>query len=64
MRELREGKIGRAILALALAAATVMLVLAVATLVVLVIQRNFHGEPMNGRGAFRTAPRPPERAQP
>ena len=40
---------------IALAAATVMLVLAVGSLIVLVIQRNFQGEPMHNREAFHAA---------
>jgi hypothetical protein len=49
---------------IALAAATVMLALAVASLIGLVVQRNFQGAPMHDRQAFHTAPQPPERAQP
>ena len=64
MRESSEGRIGRAVLVVALAAATVMLVLAIAALVVLVVQRNFPGEPMHDLGAFHTGRQPPEHAQP
>ena len=64
MREPSEGKVGRAVLTIALAAATVMLILAVGSLIGLVIQRHFRGEPMHDREAFHTAPQPPERAQP
>jgi len=64
VRESREGKIGRAVLMIALAAATVMLILAVGSLIGLVIQQTFQGESMHDREAFPTAPQPPERAQP
>ena len=64
LREPTDGKTGRAVLAIALAAATVMLVLAVAALVGLVIQRNFGAGPVPDREAFHTAPQPPEGAQP
>jgi hypothetical protein len=58
------GKIGRAVMTITLAAATVMLILAVGSLVSLVLQRNFQGQPVHDREAFHTAPQPPERAQP
>jgi hypothetical protein len=64
LREPTEGKIGRAVMTIALAAATVMLILAVGSLVGLVIQRNFQGQPTHDREAFHNAPRPPESAQP
>jgi hypothetical protein len=55
VREPSEGKIGRTVMTIALAAATVMLVLAVAALVGSVVQRNFRGEPVHDREAFHTA---------
>ena len=64
MREPSEGKIGRAVMMIALALATVMLILAVGSLIGLVVQRNFQGEPPHDREAFHTAPQPPEGAQP
>ena len=64
MREPSEGKIGRTVMTIALAAATVMLALAVASLIGLVVQRNFQGAPIHDRQAFHTAPQPPERAHP
>ena len=64
LKEQSEGKIGSAVLTIALAAAAVMLILAVDSLIGLVIQRHFQGEPMHDREAFHTAPQPPERAQP
>jgi hypothetical protein len=63
LKEQSEGKIGRAVMTIALAAATVMLILAVGSLIGLVIQRHFQGEP-NDREAFHTAPQPPEHARP
>jgi len=64
VREPSEGKIGRTVMTIALAAATVMLALAVASLIGLVVQRNFQGAPIHDRQAFHTAPQPPERAHP
>jgi hypothetical protein len=64
LREPTEGKIGRAVLAIALALATVMLILTLGSFVGLIVQRNFQGEPVHDREAFHTAPQPPERAQP
>jgi hypothetical protein len=62
LRESSEGKIGRMVMTIALATATVMLILAVGSLVGLVIQRNFQGQPMHDQ-AFHAA-QPPEHAQP
>ena len=64
MREPSEGKIGRAMLAIALIAATAMLVLVLGSFVGLIVERGFQGAPMQDREAFHTAPQPPERAQP
>ena len=64
MREPSEGKIGRAILAIALIAATAMLVLVLGSFVGLIVERGFQGAPMQDREAFHTAPQPPERAKP
>ena len=64
MREPSEGKIGRAILAIALIAATAMLVLVLGSFVGLIMERGFQGAPMRDREAYHTAPQPPERAQP
>jgi hypothetical protein len=49
------GKIGRAVMTITLAAATVMLILAVGSLIGLVIQRHFQGAPMHDHEAFHTA---------
>jgi hypothetical protein len=59
-----EGKIGRAVLTVALVAATAMLVLVLVSFVGLIVQRSFQGAPMHDRQAFHTAPQPPEHAQP
>ena len=64
MREPSEGKIGRAILAIALIAATAMLVLVLGSFVGLIGERQIQGPPIQDREAFHTAPQPPERAQP
>ena len=64
MREPSEGKIGRAVLTIALIAATAMLVLVLVSFVGLIVHRGFQGAPMHDRQAFHTAPQPPERAQP
>jgi hypothetical protein len=64
VREPSEGKIGRAVLTIALIAATAMLFPVVSSFVGLIVQRGFQGAPMHGRAAFHTAPRPPEHAQP
>jgi hypothetical protein len=64
VKEPREGKIGRMVLMIALAAATVMLILAVGGLIGSVVQRNFRDESMHNRQPFHTAPQPPEGAQP
>ena len=64
VREPSEGKIGRAVLTVALVAATAMLVLVLVSFVGLVMQRNFQGARIHDRQAFHTAPQPPERAQP
>jgi hypothetical protein len=64
LREQTEGKIGRAVLAVALVAATVMLILMLGSFVGLIVQRHFQDDPMHDREAFHTAPQPPERAQP
>jgi hypothetical protein len=64
MREPSEGKIGRAILAIALIAATAMLVLVLGSFVGLIVERQIKGPPIYDREAFHTAPQPPERAQP
>jgi hypothetical protein len=64
MREPSEGKIGRAILAIALIAATAMLVLVLGSFVGLIVERQIQGPPTHDREAFHTAPQPPERAQP
>ena len=58
------GKIGRAVLAIALAAATLMLILVLGGFVGLIVQRSLEGAPIHDRQAFHTAPQPPERAQP
>jgi hypothetical protein len=58
VREPSDGKIERAVLAIALGAATLMLVLAVAALGGLVIECNFRGEAVHDREAFHTALRP------
>ena len=58
------GKIGRAVLAIALAAATLMLILTLGSFVALIVQRGFQGAPMQDREAFHTAPQPPEHAHP
>ena len=58
------GKIRRAVLAIALAAATAMLVLAMVALVDLAMQRQLEGPQMQDHAALHTAPHPPERAQP
>jgi hypothetical protein len=63
VREPSEGKIGRAVLTVALVAATAMLVLVLISFVGLVMQRNFQGAPIH-RQAFHTAPQPPEHARP
>jgi hypothetical protein len=63
MREPSEGKIGRAILAIALIAATAMLVLVLGSFVGLIVERQIQGPPIQDREAFHTAPQPPERAQ-
>jgi hypothetical protein len=63
VREPSEGKIGQAVLTVALVAAALMLILAVGSLIGLVIHRNFRGEPTH-RQTFHTAPQPPKRAQP
>jgi hypothetical protein len=64
LREPTEGKIGRAVLAIALALATTMLVLTLGSFVGLIVERNFQGAPIHDRQAFHTVPQPPERAQP
>jgi hypothetical protein len=67
LRESTEGKIGkigRAVLAIALAAATLMLILTLSSFVGLIVERQLQGPPMKDREAFHTAPQPPERAQP
>jgi hypothetical protein len=67
LRESTEGKIGkigRAVLAIALAAATLMLILTLGSFVGLIVERQLQGPPMQDREAFHTAPQPPERAQP
>ena len=67
MREPTEGKIGRAVLTIALVMATAMLVLAVATLIGLTVRRQFTGPPMQDREAHHAAPPqrgPSEREQP
>jgi hypothetical protein len=64
LREPTEGKIGRAVLAIAVALATVMLILTLGSFIGLIVQRNFQDEPMHDREAFHTAPQPPERAKP
>jgi hypothetical protein len=58
------GKIGRAVLAIALTLATAMLVLTLGGFVVLIVERGFQVAPMQDREAFHTAPQPPERAHP
>jgi hypothetical protein len=58
------GKIGRAVLAIALALATAMLVLAVVALVDLAMQRQLDGLPLQDDAALRGVPQPPERARP
>ena len=58
------GKIGRAVMAIALAAATLMLVLAVAALVDLAMQRQLDGPPLQDHAALHGVPQPPEHAQP
>jgi hypothetical protein len=57
-------KIGRTVLAIALALATATFVLAVAALVRLAVQQQIQGPPIQDREAFHTAPQPPEHAQP
>jgi hypothetical protein len=64
LRERSEGKIGRAVLTIALLAATAMLVLVLGSFVGLIVQRSLQGAPMHDREAFHTAPQPPEHAQP
>ena len=64
LREPTEGKIGRAVLAIALALATAMLVLTLASFIGLIVERGFQGSPMHDREAFHTAPQPLEHAQP
>jgi hypothetical protein len=64
MREPSEGKIGRAILAIALIAATAMLVLVLGSFVGLIVERQLQGPPIQDREAFHTARQQPERAQP
>jgi hypothetical protein len=64
MRQPSEGKIGRAILAIALIAATAMLVLVLGSFVGLIVERQLQGPPIQDQEAFHTAPQPPERAQP
>ena len=67
MREPGEGKIGHAVLTIALVMATVLLVLAVGSLIGLTVRRHFRGPPTKDREAPHSAPqqpRPPERAQP
>jgi hypothetical protein len=49
LREPSEGKIGRAVLAIALALATLMLILTLGSFVGLIAQRHFQGEPMHDR---------------
>jgi hypothetical protein len=64
LRERSEGKIGRAVLTIALIAATAMLVLVLGSFVGLIVQHSLQGAPMHDREAFHTAPQPPEHAQP
>jgi hypothetical protein len=64
LRERSEGKIGRAVLTIALIAATAMLVLVLGSFVGLIVQRSLQSAPMHDREAFHTAPQPPEHAQP
>jgi len=64
LREQTEGRIGRAVLTVALVAATAMLVLVLVSFVGLIVQRSLEGAPVHDRQAFHTAPQPPERAQP
>jgi hypothetical protein len=52
VREPSEGKIGRAVLTIALIAATAMLVLVLVSFVGLIVQRGFQGAPMHDRQAF------------
>jgi hypothetical protein len=54
-REPSEGKIGRAVLTIALVAATAMLVLVVGSFVGLIVQRHFQGEPERDRTALHLA---------
>jgi len=58
------GKIGRAVLAIALATATLMLILVLGGFVGLIVQRSVQGVPVHDREAFHSAPQPPEHAQP
>ena len=64
LREPTEGKIGRAVLAIALALATVMLILTLGSFIGLTVQRHFQAERMYDRKAFHTAPQPPEHPHP
>jgi hypothetical protein len=67
LREPSEGKIGRAVLTIALVGATALLVLAVAALVGLTVRRQFRRPPMHDREAPHAAPQqrgPSEREQP
>jgi hypothetical protein len=64
LREPTEGRIGRAVLAIALALATVLLILTLGSFVGLIVERGFQGAPMQDRQAFHTAPQPPEHALP
>jgi hypothetical protein len=64
VREPSEGKIGRAVLTVALIAATAMLDLVLVSFVGLIVERSLEGAPMQDREVFHTAPQPPERARP
>jgi hypothetical protein len=58
------GKIGRAVLAIALTLATAMLVLAVVALVDLAMQPQLEGPPLQDHATLHGVPVPPEHARP
>ena len=62
--ERQIGKIGRAVLAIALTLATAMLVLAVVALVDLAMQPQLEGPPLQDNAALHGVPLPPEHARP
>ena len=64
LREPTEGKIGGAVLGIALALATALLVLTLGSFVGLIVERGVQRAPVHDREAFHTAPQPPERAKP